>query len=493
MSESRREPLVRALDEAEDHFGEDQKVHVLPAPSNPMAVARELLKDRYHKETKALMLRHWRAGWMRWDGPAWVEVEDRAIRAEAYHKVEHAEYWAPTKDDSELRSWAPNRHKMADLLDAMAAVTLLESKAQPPTWVETTGPTQIISCANGLLDLTTRTRRPHDPRYFTLVSVPFDYDPDAGEPVEWLRFLESIWDDDSERKDALQEWYGYVLSGRLDLDKILMLPGPPRAGKRMIAEVLSCLIGKANVAGITLARLSEQFGLQDLTHKPLAVIPDARVGRESRVAVERLLSISGEDTLNIERKHREDWVGQLPTRLMMLTNELPNFRDASGALPNRFLVLELTKSWLNREDRTLLNRLMGELPAILNWALDGLERLNDNGHFTEPQSSKDSVISLIDIASPTAAFRRERLSWDPGSGVELSVPDLWAAWKAWCDENGHRPGNRQQLGKDLRAVIPGLQPPGRSRDGNVRVRVYRGLALIDEEPQQEDPDQREPL
>ena len=125
---------------------------VLPAPSNPMAVARILLADRYHQPTGALTLRHWRGSWMRWDGPAWAELEERTIRADLYHQVEHAAYWHETKQGAELRDWAPNRHKLTDLLDAFGAVSHLPQGTQPPAWLNPGhGATGIVACANGLL------------------------------------------------------------------------------------------------------------------------------------------------------------------------------------------------------------------------------------------------------------------------------------------------------------------------------------------------------
>ena len=48
------------------------------------------------------------------------------------------------------------------------------------------------------------------------------------------------------------------------------------------------------------------------------------------IAVERLLSISGEDTLTIDRKYRDPWTGRLPTRFMILTNELPQVHRLVG-------------------------------------------------------------------------------------------------------------------------------------------------------------------
>ena len=100
--------------------------------------------------------------------------------------------------------------------------------------------------------------------------------------------------------------------------------------------------------------------------------------------MERLLSITGEDMLTVDRKYREPWSGKLPTRFVILTNELPKFRDSSGAISNRMLILQMTESFLGREDHTLDRRLAAELSGILLWALEGLDRLMRNGRFTVP-------------------------------------------------------------------------------------------------------------
>ena len=128
------------------------------------------------------------------------------------------------------------------------------------------------------------TLRAHTPWFFNHTAVPFDYDPDAPEPKRWLRFLGELWPDatsDQNGKDrvrcvrspetrgisgsdiacangaiaALQEWFGYVISGRTDLHKILLLVGPTRAGKGVIARILGELVGAENVAGPTLSSL----------------------------------------------------------------------------------------------------------------------------------------------------------------------------------------------------------------------------------------------
>ena len=97
----------------------------------------------------------------------------------------------------------------------------------------------MISCQNGLLDLDDRTLHDTRPALFNLVRVPFDYDPNAPEPTAWLKFLTSCGPTTKTQSLLLQEYFGYVLSGRLDMHKLLMLVGPIRSGKGTIARMLT--------------------------------------------------------------------------------------------------------------------------------------------------------------------------------------------------------------------------------------------------------------
>ena len=460
------DPLDPALDGTE--------TRVLPPPSLPMAVARNFVTERCKGTDNALTLRHWRGGWWRWTGPRWVEAEQRAVRADAYRFTENAVYRAGEKS----LPWAPNRRTIADLLEALGAIVLTPDRVGMPTWLDVDidgGP--FVAAANGLLDLSSRELLPHNPRFFNATSVPFDYDPAALDPERWEAFLGDLWDTDSDSKDMLSEWFGYVISGKLDLHKILLLIGPTRAGKGVISRTLGKLVGVENTAGPTLSSLSGDFGLAPLLGKTLAVVSDARLnGRGTSVVVERLLSISGEDTLTVNRKYRDQWTGKLPCRLMLCSNELPQLGDASMAVAGRFIPLILTETFYGREDLDLEDKLARELPGILNWSLDGLARLTGQRRFTRPTGVDDTIRTLQDLASPVAAFVRDRC--EVGPDREVVVSELYRAWRDWAEENGHAKTSKSVFGRDLRAALGGRLKVGRPWGGGEdRERSYIGVGL----------------
>jgi putative DNA primase/helicase len=61
----------------------------------------------------------------------------------------------------------------------------------------------------------------------------------------------------------------------------------------------------------------------------------------------------------------------LRVRFLIISNELPKITDSSGALASRFVLVRLTESFEKREDPLLHDKLLPELPGILNWALEG--------------------------------------------------------------------------------------------------------------------------
>jgi putative DNA primase/helicase len=461
------------------------------APDDPHRLARLFIRE-HCQHAEGLTLRFWREEWHRWDGSAYRIVPDRDLRAEltasAKAEMDRINMLAQQLTDGE--GPPPTVRKVtgrliADVAHALASLTVLSSRTKAPAWIGTDGPfpaDEILACRNGLVHLPSLVAdknhfTPPTPRFFSPNCLDFDFDLEAPAPSAWLGFLGELLPDDPQSIETLQDWFGYCLTPDTRQQKILMLVGPKRSGKGTIARVLRGLVGPENVAGPTLSSLATNFGLWPLIGKTVAMIQDARLsGRTDAAAVtERLLSISGEDAQTIDRKNLPPVTVKLYVRFILLTNELPKLSDSSGALPGRMVLLRLTRSWYGKEDTALTDRLLAELPGILLWAIEGWRRLRDRGRFIQPDAGKEMVGDLEDLASPVGAFVRDRCILEPGRRV--SVEELFAAWKAWCEAKGRKePGTEQTFGRDLIAAFATLRKV-RPRDGEDRYRGYEGIGL----------------
>lgn len=479
----KKKETINSLRDELDYLSQAPQERVFDSDA-PLSIAESLIQENYQRDG-VRTIQYCSGSFWGWDGIKYAELSDGAMRQKIYSFLRDAKQ---LNTAGHFESFNPNKFKVDQIMDALRAIChQCHNTESGAIWLdgrEAPTPKHLITFRNGLLSVEgwwkdpVTALIPHTPLLLNVNSLNFDFDPEASEPKEWQKFLNDVWPEDKESQFTLQEWAGYLLVQETRQHKILLIVGPPRSGKGTIGRVLHELLGPFNVAGPTLSSLGGEFGLQPLLNKMLATISDARLnGRMNNgVIIERLLSISGEDPLTINRKFLPPLTVQLPTRLMMMSNELPNLRDASGALAKRYIVLTLQKSWLGEEDITLFSRLREELAGILVWALEGLARLQKRGRFIQPASSIQTIEDLEAMTSPIKAFIAERCQI--GSQEMVSVDLLFDNWRSWCTATGYpHAGNVQTFGKNLRAACPGIEII-RPQEGLMRERYYRRIGLI---------------
>ena len=466
-------PLRKLLDEA----SEPEPVDTVTAREDacnldPATEAGKFLT--VHEQDKVSRFVFWRGSFYLWINGRYLELESSEARGELIRHL--------NRNFRQL-----NMNVTSNVMDQLKAQSALPSRVEPPAWIGdqlTTWPAdEMLATRNGLVHLPSLVTGseyfiPATPRYFTTNALDYEFDADAPAPSLWLEFLDRLFQGDLESISTLQEWFGYFLTPDTRQQKILMLIGPKRGGKGTIARVLRGLIGPENVAGPTLAGLATNFGLWPLLGKSVAIISDARLsGRSDQaVIVERLLSISGEDALTIDRKYLEPVTCKILARLLYLSNELPHLVDSSGELASRMILLRLTRSFLGLEDMNLTSKLLAERPGILLWSIEGWRRLRERGYFVQPATGRELITQLEDLASPIGLFLRERCQLGPE--YRTSVDDLFAEWKRWCESKGRREhGIEQTFGRDLLAAVPTLKRTQPREDGE-RYRAYDGIGLV---------------
>jgi hypothetical protein len=156
----------------------------------------------------------------------------------------------------------------------------------------------------------------------------------------------------------------------------------------------------------------------------------------------------------------------------------PRRVDAAASRVTPYIVAQLAGAIVAAYALLLaFERLLPELPGILNLAIKGWHRLQQRGYFQQPASSDDVAEQFEDISSPIKQFIRERC--DLGDDYHVTRDALFSAWCTWCKAEGRdHPGTNATLGKDLSAAFPELQPKRVGNRGE-QVHGYSGIKADD--------------
>ena len=442
--------------------------------------ARTFLDNLFSSE-EGYTLVHYAQDFFIYVGTHYEIIEEATIRSKLYSFLDKCK---KAGKKGALEMFNPSPASVSAALDAVKSITHLPNhpNTKPPIWLEPYAADEpdacdLISLKNGIFHLKDYVTIPHSLGFFTQNSLPFVYDPQAQCPT-WMKFLDSIWGDDPQSIEALQEMFGYILSGETKQQKFFNIIGPRRSGKGTINKILVSLLGQHNTVAPQLEELCDTFGLQPWLGKLLASFTDARAPERNRSAVvSQLLRIVGGDTVTVNRKNKEAWSGYLPTRIVVYSNEVLQLTENSNALTGRMVVFKMSRSFYAKEDTDLSVKLDKELAGIFNWSMEGLKRrLARGGYFIQPDSGKDLLELMEDIGNPIRSFVSEALEFDLAGSV--SKDDVFTCFKHWSLRKSLPPGNELSFKRRFLAATQEYRVEASQEKSNgVRMHIYRGVKL----------------
>src|SRR4051794_1079984 len=102
-------------------------------------------------------------------------------------------------------------------------------------------------------------------------------------------------------------------------------------------------------------------------------------------------------------------------------------------------------------------------------------RVQQRGHFVQPQSSNDAANDIEMLAAPVRAFVRD--CCEVGPQLSVAKSDICLEWTAWADDQGMDAGSKNWFGHNLLSAVPGLKP---GKDDHEP--VYRGITMNPRRP-----------
>jgi P4 family phage/plasmid primase-like protien len=444
------------------------------------ALQRHLSRSSY--EHGDFTLRFWRGEFYKWDAGRYFHISDTEMKCmvKAFLSCNNQTAWA-YRDYAE-RYVSITTAKIHNILICLAGTegVHISERCCLNSWPgrqQDIG-TQTISFNNGLLIMDGKNSEPklveHTPRYFSLTRLPYDYDPDADYP-KWRRFLKQVMEGDSERIELLSQWAGYLLMRNNLRQKFLLIAGNGQNGKTVFSSILERMVGLDNVSHVPLSQFSNQFALSATLGKVLNSSSESS-GVLDKFAETMLKSYTSGDRMTFQRKYK-DSVHDFPTaKIMISTNQLPQFADKSSGIWRRLLFVPFERSFPQHlQNPHLADELSTELSGIFNWAFEGLKSLMQAGWFITPKKCSRAIEQYRRDVNPARAFLLDNYA----AGLDnagLPTQEVYGCYVRYCQDNGFRALNSNNFGKEVKRTMPSVIKE-RKRIGGRVLSMYSGIAV----------------
>ena len=372
-----------------------------------------------------------------------------------------------------LRKWAMQSEKKSVIANSLSLaekderISILAGDLDLGPW--------LVTVQNGTIDLRTGQLRESSPADLITKQIPVLYDPKAECP-RWLAFLERVIPDTDLRRYC-QKAFGYSLTGLTTEQVLFFLYGPGANGKSKFIGVLEALLcdywSKMRADLLMLSRNGPNRGATpELVHlKGKRIVTVSEIQNGHRLDEALIKDLTGGDAITARDLYARP-ITFLPTfKIWMYGNHKPNIGNTDEGIWRRPKMIPFLEV-IPREERdpNLSEKLLAELPGILNWTLEGCQLWQQEG-LGDPTVIADATQEYRQEQDILGTFLSEMCL--VRSDVKVKAAALYEVYKLWCKDNTVLTHSGIKFGKSLTERGFGATTPS-------GVRYRTGLELTNE-------------
>jgi P4 family phage/plasmid primase-like protien len=330
------------------------------------------------------------------------------------------------------------------MLKALPGITVAVDELDGDPW--------LVGAPSGVVDL--RSGEPIRPERSQLITKTIGTRHDAAADCpRWREFIRTVTAGDDELAAYLQAAVGYTMTGLCREQCLFFLHGNGCNGKGVFSETIKTLIGDygqtAPESLFTRDRNSSATNdVARLAGCRLAIAAELDEG--AAFAESRIKSLTGADTITARFLHKEFFDFQPTHKFWVSGNHKPTVRGTDVGIWRRLRLVPFTVRITDEQkDPALADKLLGELPGILNWALEGCLRWQREGlkvpacvrKATEDYRREEDVIGqfLGDCTHPS-----------PGERTPTTA--VYQRYALWCEIEGIQPKFRLSARRLIRRI-----------------------------------------
>lgn len=233
----------------------------------------------------------------------------------------------------------------------------------------------------------------------------------------------------------IQELMGFYISPSRQ-PHICFMYGVANTGKSVFLDLLTALIGEQFTSALSLNDLTnDKFALAEIAGK-LVNIKDE--DESDYIDGGKLKAIASHRKMSAQRKFGNPFDIYPQIKLAFAANQLPQFKSMDSGTQRRLFFVEFMHPVpQNKQDRDITNKLLMELPGIVNFALTGAQSYyNNNESFQTPPQVLATNQKFLNESSSALAFFSEYYQVDSTLQSWVSNSTLYDQYKRWCEETG---------------------------------------------------------
>lgn len=281
---------------------------------------------------------------------------------------------------------------------------------------------------------------------------------------------------------TVQEMFGYCLVPVTAAQEAFIFVGDAGVGKSGVGAILKGLLGNAFVGMETQQLVTERFQIATIENKLVAYDDDLGSAALTETGLLKKM-ITADVPIKGERKFADPHEFTSYCRIVASANFMLSslYDDSDGFYRRLHPILvkpkDPNRKNINRFYETILEE---EKAQILSWALEGLQRVINNGwKISWSERSKKYLAQAKSNAVHFTEFLEESCNF--GSG-DVSTAELKKTYHSWCKENGITPASDRRFEKWLidNCERMEIMPSRTIRRGTKQVRGYKNLSVRQE-------------